>query len=731
MAWTVSDLISRVLVVFQLVVQQVQYISLFNQLDIQWPDGFRAGYKDMEVININLRQYVADVELPIINYRGLFTIISIMIPIVITLCVLLLFQPFLVVILYTVLTFGSVVLIAGLLGKYISTISLDVDPSTSTSYIIAGAIMTGAAFLFMLVYKVFLHRRIGAGGGKEGAKAELEQKEIHYSSFHRTRTFRHMTSTVFLILLGLTLTGLLNFGIDEVLSSGDINIWQYIGYVFLVLGAINAIYFLACLTSTGRAAQRALMHFLNRNGLMLLLVSLASMYIPVLSYALQMMMCKRYTCPSGTAFNPYGYRREGSWSTSEDLFCDQCTFLNTGTCPAASTTYNGVDLCPGFDSRRAWSYPDTSCDDQASGMFRFAAVVSIVAYGISIPCIFYLVIRFLTKHIDKVTFPGENDVHDADSSWNYKITLVKPVASSLYEAFTKRSRQFVLVTIIQRVLIMVVLVVIAPFTLYATAMVFGIYLVFCILLGVLRPYLHGAEKGLSIGLGLANVVNGIIALVVWRQDVQAFSGLFSIFIAVNVAIPVIGMALGHRMTAALPSAADLKLPRAVVNDNEATQKVLDLKTGQVHLSRFFMFTGVFFVIAFGACVVGMLQTPDSEWLISTSSLYQTNAQVLADYSNWQTMTDNCCCIQSENPPEAFSVSERWLCTNGKVIERGRTKRDGSTSIPLRSICGTAPTDTRCTISTDSKGVPYMNCPTDVKSEYVPSQVSELAYLYFF
>ena len=68
-----------------------------------------------------------------------------------------------------------------------------------------------------------------------------------------------------------------------------------------------------CLFQTGREFQRWLTHVLNRNGLMLLLVSLGSMYIPVLTYALGMLMCKTYDCPIGKAFNPYGSRPDGSF----------------------------------------------------------------------------------------------------------------------------------------------------------------------------------------------------------------------------------------------------------------------------------------------------------------------------------------------------------------------------------------------------------------------------------
>lgn len=738
MAISVVDLFSRLIVVFQLVLQQVQYISLFNQLDIKWPEGFRSGYQDMEVVNVNLRRYIGSVDIPVINYRGLFTIISIMIPIAITLLILLLFQPFIVVILYTVLTFGSVVLIAGLLGNYLSSSGLEVDPSTGQSYIIAGAVMTGGALFFLVIYKGIFHKRIGKKQegmapqtGVAQAVHDLARRERHYHRFHRMRTFRHMTSSLFLILVGLTLTGILNFGFDGVLASSGVNIWRYVGYVFLVIGILNVLYFLMCLTSVGRALQRKLTHLLNRNGLMMLLVSLGAMYIPVLTYALGMLMCKSYSCAAGSAFNPYGARPEGSWSTSPDYFCDTCTFLNTDTCPTSGTTYNGVDLCPGFDSVRSWAYPETSCDDQAATMFRFAAVVAIAAFGITIPVLFYIVIRYLTKHIDKVTFPGDNRTK-GDDKWSVRMTLVRPVASSLYEPYKQSASQFIVVTMMQRVLIMVALVVLAPFYVeYATPSMFAIFLLYCMVLLYFKPYLHGMEKGLALGLGVANALNGVVALVVWKEDIEAFSAMYPIYLTYNIAIPVISAFIGHRIHPALDTAASLNLPERTIEDNQQTTKVLDQKTGQVHLSRFFMSTGVFFVIAFGACIVGMLQTSSDEWLISTNALYQNNEYVLAGYSSWSTMTSACCCIESTNPPPGWAVSERWICPNGKTIERGRTKYDGSTSVPLRDVCGTAPTNSSCSISTDTSGVPYMNCPSAVKGEYVPSQVTEAAYLYYF
>jgi hypothetical protein len=745
MALSLLDLFSRAIVVFQLCLQQVQYISLFNQLDISWPDGFRSGYSDMEVLNINLRRYIGSVDLPVINYRGLFTVISIMIPIAITLLVLLIFQPFVVVILYTVLTFGSVVLIAGLLGNYLKTTGLEIAPEAAKSYVIAGAVMTGASLIFLVMYKGVFFKRGGSKAASSSpmspptmdssfnsdahaqAKFHFERKERHYLRFHRTRTLRHMMSSLFLILMGLILTGILNFGFDDVLSTTGVNIWVYVGYVFLCMGVINALYFLMCLFEVGRMMQRKLTHLINRNGLMLLLVSLGSMYIPVLTYALGMLMCKTYTCPVGKAFNPYGSRPSGSWSISESLFCDECTVLNTATCNTTAT-----NLCPSFSSRRSWAYPETSCDDQAAAMFRFAAVVAIAAFGISIPAMFFLVTRYLTRHIGKVTYPGENQETNADNRWSIQITLVRPVASSLYDPYKQAASQFTIVSMFQRVLIMIALVVVAPFYVeYATPAMFAIFTLYCLILLYYKPYMHGMEKGLALGLGIANFLNGVVALVVWKEDIAAVTWLYPVYITFNIAIPVIAAGIGHRIHPNLRTAADVPLEDKTVAGNLQATQILDNKTGQVHLSRFFMTTGVFFVIAFGACVVGMLGTAANPWLISTNALYQTNEQVLAGYPNWDAMTANCCCIESTNPPSAWAVSERWICNNGKVIERGRQSFDGATSIPLRAVCGLVPTNSSCAISTSTSGVPYMNCPTDVKDYYVPSQVSDIAYEYYF
>lgn len=717
-----TELISRGLVIFQLIIQQVQYISLFNQLDLNWPDGFRSAYTDMEVINLNLRNYVADVSLPQINYRGLFTIVAVMLPILITLLILVIFQPLIVVILYTVLTFGFVVLAAGLLGNFLGSAALDVASGTSTSYIIAGGSMAGGALLLIALYKTFSKRIKDI--------AEMHQQERYLGSFHRERTLRHMLSTIVLILLGLTLTGLLNFGMNDVLQSSTINIWVYIGYVVLILGFINGAYFIGLLTQRGRNMQDALGNFINRNGLMLLLVGISSTFVPVLTYSLQMLMCRTYECPVGSTFNPYAFREVGSFDTSPTRFCDVCTFYpNTAagaTCNSVDRTVVGTNLCDGFRQRQSWIYPDTSCEDKAATMFYFAAVVSIAVFGISIPAVYFVVIRYLTVKVSGVSYPEMNR-DTIEMQWSKQITMVKPVASSLYEAYNFRMRYFVLVSILQRVLIMIILVVIAPFSADIVVLVFIVYVLYFVAVTVFQPFLHGLEKGLSVGLAFANVFNAVVAMYVWKENEdKSIQGttLFGIYVAVNIAIPLICMIVGHRRTATLPTAADLKLPAVQMRENVDNEQIWDQKVGQVHLSRVFMIIGVFFVIAFGACVVGMLQTQKGIWQVSTSALYQTNERVLAGYTSWTNMTQHCCCLSTANPSEQFLVQERWVCQNGNVIERGRVNRAGDGTLSIRPLCALAPSPSSGCIISDTS-VPYLVC--DDKSIYVPAQMSEVAY----
>jgi len=276
----------------------------------------------------------------------------------------------------------------------------------------------------------------------------------------------------------------------------------------------------------------------------------------------------------------------------------------------------------------------------------------------------------------------------------------------------------------------VILVVVAPYTDYSVALVFAVFAVYFLIMVVARPFLHGLELGFAIGLSLAMVFNGAAALYIWQQK-EGGSGytLFGIFIAFNIAIPIAGAVVGHRNVPPHPTAADLKggLSVELEEDFAEYQVEWDTTVGKKNLSPFFMVTGVFFVVAFGACVLGMLRTSDPKWLVSTSALYQTNTYTLAGYADWDIMTSSCCCIETPNPSSDFSVEERWICPNGKVLERGRVNRAGDGTLSLRAVCGTVPLDSRCAIVTSSKGVPAMTCPDAVVSTYVPSLMSSVAY----
>jgi hypothetical protein len=160
------------------------------------------------------------------------------------------------------------------------------------------------------------------------------------------------------------------------------------------------------------------------------------------------------------------------------------------------------------------------------------------------------------------------------------------------------------------------------------------------------------------------------------------------------------------------------------------QHVWDKNTGDKYLGGYFMLVGTCCVLALGACVVGSLRMQPLQYLVSTDPLYQRRSVVLADYTDWDEMTSNCCCLQTAHPSESFSVQERWACKNSRVIERGRLSADGSDDGRfLRAVCAVDPVYSKCFITTSSSGKPYMECTSEQKSALVPTNMTDYAYTY--
>jgi hypothetical protein len=128
------------------------------------------------------------------------------------------------------------------------------------------------------------------------------------------------------------------------------------------------------------------------------------------------------------------------------------------------------------------------------------------------------------------------------------------------------------------------------------------------------------------------------------------------------------------------------------------------------MNKAFMGMGIFFIIALGIAFLGLLREDKQIYLVGGESLYRSKTIMLAGYDTWDDFTSHCCCIPQSTPNDDYSLAERWICGNGKTLERGRVRLDGASGLPIRDFCATSFNDF-CEVQEDPDSkIVELKCP---------------------
>ena len=727
-----------ILSLIQQVVQQVQFFTMLQQLNIHWPSAWVDVTGWLSFFTLDVEQYVGQQDIPLIDFRSLFIIISIIVPIVLNLILLLVFQPLYIVLWYLALCGGAILLVAGFFAQVIPG-----GTGNSQLFIIIGACLFGVATLSAL--GVFLYKRCLQ---TETAEEKFEATRANFLKFHRHRTLIQSGVILLLLLAGLFLAfsdQVTIYGAD--LSPLRSSPFVIAGYIFLGFAAVGMFIAVMCCTSCGRKVLLAISTFLQRNLLMIMLMLISLSFIPVVQFAMGQFLCARYQCPAGYRFNPYAPRNSNDYDISPKRFCDACTIQQ---CARTGTIQS---LCPAFDELRMWKHPEVPCGDNAI-FFSFAAAIVIFCYACGLPLCYYLVIRYLTKQVDEDAVTGltvrQEEVIAEDELWVIKMSELSPVAASLYEAFRLPRRFYILVSMLHRLCTTVALSIASAYSSAASALVLVIHAAACVFVAALRPYVSFAEQVIGTVFAICNVLNGIYAVYIWREGENSTSTVLTgAFIAANVVLPLIAGITGfiiHRRRAKeakkllnealaeqapAPAVAVDRVPTPqpevrsasplpsgqepaetvpmteeemeAVRELDGPQRVALLRRRAKNsrkvnflneestkvLNSSFSVLGLFFFFAGGIAALGYLRQPLPTFLPGSSRLQTSTFYTLGSYASWTDFSQNCCCFQQNTGSLNFNVSERWVCANGNTVERGRVSKtlidDG---LPLRSLCST-------------------------------------------
>lgn len=766
--------------VVQLLLMQLQYIALLGNLDVNWPTQWRNFLNFMNIFALDPQDLIGDQEIPVIDFRILFIIVSVVLPVVLNILILLLARPMYIVLWYATLVTGVMLLVVGALGLILPSTTGDSNTGMAQVYLIVGAALAGGMILIALINLIL----VKCCGKEVDMVDNFEREQASLKRFHRSRTLQHIVVIALCGLIGAILLGYLPFGVAQLqevrdsqgsLAAGFIVI---IGWALLGFAAIVFLYAIPHCFARGRSCMQKLRVFVKNNLLMVLLLLISASYIPTMQYCVNMFMCADYSCPAGTIFNPRAARDPWSYDRSEERYCDPCKWLpkTTDTCGATQI----AELCPQRTYSRNWQNPDVSCEDETSGYFFFAAGVVMVVYFVMIPLLFIAATNFLVESVaEKAVYVNMQPEEEPRQRWLLQIAHVRPAAGSLYEPFELDRKHTTVAMIIHRLAIVTMLVVVAPFSQVATVFILIIHAGAGVLLAVFRPFIDPGEQALATALAVCNVLNAAFAVFVWQQGDAGGNAITGIFIFINVVVPILVTAvmkyrqykrmqqlaedrekayaesdavksaeseaeqLRHKlsMEGKNLSRPERKAMRArirqleeevdgplkqVKHANNALTNALNEQTLNL-LSRFFMVMGIFFFIALGACVLGTLRSSLSEFRIGTADHYQTTKYALGGYDSWTNFTDSCCCANSTHPAVKYSLSERWACANGNYVERGRVTADGvHSALALRPFCSKV-FNYGCDVAVDAAGAVSFFCPPDVERTYVPKTVTDTAY----
>jgi hypothetical protein len=733
--------------VFQQFVQQLQFLGMLSNLDIQWPAEWLSFTSYLNVLNFDLDNVIGQNKIPVLTFRVIFIIVSICVPIVINVLLLIIFQPVYVVLWYLGVSFGSVLFIAGIFGMFLPSTGVQSNSNEAQTYVIAGA-----AVLFILIVLLVVMKLVDRYTNKGLDRTALaEQTADYWLRFHRARSLRHTAVFVAFLLVGLVLLGIVDFsppGTTGTKALFNTPIYFIFGIVLASIAGLLLIYMLLTLCAGGRKALAVLTRVVSNNLLLLLLALITMSFIPTVSYSMDIFLCTDYVCPKGYSFNPYVVRPTNNFDVSSARFCDKCVIKTTAayTCGAADAAFT---YCPGYTDYRSWKNPDTTCSDEATVYFYLAALIVLVNYMLGIPALYFTTIRYLTsKVLENSWVAPQGDDETEDEWWQRKMMGIDPVPASLYDPFRYGKRYFLLVMLMHRLLITVTLSIATAYSAAAAALVLLFHGVACVITVVFKPFINESEQVLGIALAVCNMLNGAYAVYVWQRNGGASSESAYIFLLLNGVIPAIAVVIirakirmsgrakaaeeeeakhepiegAENAEGATDAAQDEEMQELAANaapvvvvagaafvrvDDEGNE-VVELteeeerelhnlrKTSAyntyatTHMNKAFMFMGVFFLFALGIAFLGTLRTSPQEFVVGTDAAYQTPAYAIGGYTNWTDFTQHCCCIEATTQAQDFNTTERWICHNGNTVERGRvTLNLADNGILLRGVCETS------------------------------------------
>ena len=190
----------------QLVTTHLQFLALLNQLTIPWPATWRRILSWVEIFNLDFHDILVQHDFPRFDFRAVFLVVAVVVPITIVMLVLIIFNPFYVVLWYACFVGGLIVLIVGILGYYLpAATGIASERNVAMSYMILGGTIVGCLLIVAAIHHVRKKRQTAASAG-----LTLKENALRCS---KTRSLKHLFFAVFCFVAGAILYGIIDISV--------------------------------------------------------------------------------------------------------------------------------------------------------------------------------------------------------------------------------------------------------------------------------------------------------------------------------------------------------------------------------------------------------------------------------------------------------------------------------------------------------------------------------------
>ena len=533
----------------------------------------------VRLANLDPTRLIDSSVLPPVSFHTLYLLFANLLPMLIALSGLLVFQPAKFVFWYASLAASLVWLSVGLALNYGLTDTG--NQSSALWYIVGGGACTFVCVVIGATAYAVRHVNDDADeAAEEEVRRKQKAKRAADLAFDGVRTLRFACLCVGAFTGGCALTGLF---VQVPGTQRETGVLGMFGFLLLLVALVNALYFVCSLSAAGRKRVVAVETFLKGNALLGLLLLISVTYVPTIDYCVASYMCARYECPQGTVFNPRADRDEASFSRSAALYCDPCDFrdarckadggwlyassppptvptpsANSSVLPTSVTgstiapgsqtpTYAAVveAYCPAFSSRRVWKFPEVPCDDPSLRYFFVSSGIVLFCYVLLVPVLYVRLIAVISDvlHRRVVLIPKNEDDNveylPPPDVYRRQVYTVEPAAASLYQPFTLQHKYFAIILLGFRLVLVAFAGVLGPW--YPDWGLYSLLATHTSAVGALlytRPFIEMVEQLFAVALELCSVTNTAFAISILHGFEPQPWFVYALLIA-NVVVPIV------------------------------------------------------------------------------------------------------------------------------------------------------------------------------------------------